>query len=224
MPAAAVIGGLTTISVVRIAPGVVERRSPFQVVVVGELNGQASERVDRIVEAFRSAGVEARASDRIELELWQKFVFLAALAAACGLARTSVGPLRADPLGRRLLQRAVEEIVAVARARGIGLPANEVARVMGLIDGLPVFPFPLPQTAIIDGDCLSLTIAAASVIAKVTRDQIMRDFCATFPEYCFSQHKGYSTELHLTKLHEFGPCPIHRRSFEPVAQPLLALE
>lgn len=91
-----------------------------------------------------------------------------------------------------------------------------------LIDGLPVFPFPLPQTAIIDGDCLSLSIAAASVIAKVTRDAIMRDFCARFPEYCFSQHKGYGTELHLTKLHEFGPCPIHRRSFEPVAQPLFS--
>ena len=89
-----------------------------------------------------------------------------------------------------------------------------------LIDGLPVFPFPLPQTAIIDGDCYSLSIAAASVIAKVTRDAIMRDFCARFPEYCFSQHKGYGTELHLIKLHEHGPCPIHRRSFEPVAQPL----
>ena len=93
-----------------------------------------------------------------------------------------------------------------------------------LIDGLPVVPFPLPQTAIIDGDCISLSIAAASVIAKVTRDRMMRDFCALFPQYCFSQHKGYSTELHLTKLHELGPCPIHRRSFEPVAQPLLALE
>jgi ribonuclease HII len=93
-----------------------------------------------------------------------------------------------------------------------------------LIDGLPVFPFPFPQTAIVDGDCCSLSIAAASVIAKVTRDTMMRDFCARFPEYCFSQHKGYCTELHLTKLHEFGPCPIHRRSFEPVAQPLLALE
>jgi ribonuclease HII len=91
-----------------------------------------------------------------------------------------------------------------------------------LIDGLPVFPFPLPQTAIIDGDCYSLSIAAASVIAKVTRDAIMRDFCAQFPEYCFSQHKGYGTELHLLKLHELGPCPIHRRSFDPVAQPLLA--
>jgi ribonuclease HII len=91
-----------------------------------------------------------------------------------------------------------------------------------LIDGLPVFPFPLPQTAIIDGDCYSLSIAAASVIAKVTRDTMMREFCARFPEYCFSQHKGYGTELHLTKLHELGPCPIHRRSFEPVAQPLFA--
>jgi len=91
-----------------------------------------------------------------------------------------------------------------------------------LIDGLPVIPFPLPQTAIIDG--ISLSIAAASVIAKVTRDRMMRDFCAHFPQYCFDQHKGYGTELHLLKLHEFGPCPIHRRSFEPVAQPLLALE
>ena len=98
---------------------------------------------------------------------------------------------------------------------GLGVRPDHV-----LIDGLPVFPFPLPQTAIIDGDCYSLSIAAASVIAKVTRDTIMRDFCARFPEYCFSQHKGYGTELHLIKLHEHGPCPIHRRSFEPVAQPL----
>jgi len=93
-----------------------------------------------------------------------------------------------------------------------------------LIDGLPVIPFPFPQTAIIDGDCISLSIAAASVIAKVTRDRMMRDFCSQFPQYCFHQHKGYGTELHLLRLHEFGPCPIHRRSFEPVAQPLLALE
>ncbi len=93
-----------------------------------------------------------------------------------------------------------------------------------LIDGLPVTPFPFPQTAIVEGDCLSLSIAAASVIAKVTRDRMMRDFCARFSEYCFSQHKGYGTALHLTKLHEYGPCPIHRRSFEPVAQSLLARE
>lgn len=91
-----------------------------------------------------------------------------------------------------------------------------------LIDGLPVYPFPLPQTAVIDGDCYSLSIAAASVIAKVTRDVMMREFCARFPEYCFSQHKGYATELHVAKLHAHGPCPIHRRSFEPVAQPVFS--
>ena len=110
------------------------------------------------------------------------------------------------------------------RAMRIAVEALTVAPDHVLIDGLPVVPFPLPQTAIIDGDCLSLTIAAASVIAKVTRDRLMRDFCAQFPQYSFSQHKGYCTELHLLKLHEFGPCQIHRRSFEPVAQPLLALE
>ena len=114
--------------------------------------------------------------------------------------------------------RATHKAMRAALA-ALALPPDHV-----LIDGLPVLPFPFPQTAIIDGDCISKTIAAASVIAKVTRDRIMRDFCAQFPEYCFAQHKGYSTELHLTKLHEFGPCPIHRRSFEPVAQPLLALE
>src|SRR4029077_20051703 len=119
------------------APGVVERRSPFQTVVVGELDGRPSERVARIAAAFRDAGGADRASERIQVELWQKFVFLTALAAACGLARSAVGPLRGDRLGRRLLQRAVEEVVAVARARGIGLPDNEVARVMGVIDGLP---------------------------------------------------------------------------------------
>src|SRR5206468_9744444 len=91
----------------------------------------------RIAGAFRNAGMAARASDRIQVELWQKFVYLAGVAAACGLARSPIGPLRAAPLGRRLLQRAIEEIVAVARARGIGLPEEEVARVLGVIDGLP---------------------------------------------------------------------------------------
>src|SRR3954468_8904936 len=106
------------------------------------------------------------------------------------------------------------------KAMRIALDALSIRPEHVLIDGLPVNPFPLPQTAIVDGDCFSLSIAAASVIAKVTRDAIMREYCERFPQYCFSRHKGYGTELHLIKLHEHGPCPIHRRSFEPVAQPL----
>ncbi len=130
----------------------------------------------------------------------------------------AVGIVDSVEIDRINILRATHKAMRAAIAALSSMPDH------ALIDGLPVIPFPFPQTAIIDGDCFSLTIAAASVIAKVTRDRIMRDFCAHFPEYCFSQHKGYCTELHLLKLHEFGPCPIHRRSFEPVAQPLLALE
>src|SRR5262249_11816664 len=132
--------------------------------------------------------------------------------------RWTVGIIDSIEIVRINIVRASHQAMRLAIAALINPPEHV------LIDGLPVIPFPLPQTAIIDGDCISLSIAAASVIAKVTRDRMMRDFCAQFPQYCFDQHKGYGTELHLLNLHEFGPCPIHRRSFEPVAQPLLALE
>ena len=92
-----------------------------------------------------------------------------------------------------------------------------------LIDGLPVRPFPVPHTAIIKGDGRSKSIAAASILAKVTRDRIMVRMDAEYPSYGFAQHKGYATELHLERLKIHGPCPIHRRSFLPVAQQLLDL-
>src|SRR6184192_3417417 len=132
--------------------------------------------------------------------------------------RWTVGTIDSTEIDRINILRASHRAMRLA-VEALIEPPDHV-----LIDGLPVIPFPLPQTAIIEGDCISLSIAAARVIAKVTRDRMMRDFCAHFPQYCFGQHKGYGTELHLLKLYEFGPCPIHRRSFEPVAQPLLALE
>ena len=92
-----------------------------------------------------------------------------------------------------------------------------------LIDGLPVHPFPVPQTALVGGDAASFSIAAASVIAKVTRDRIMSDMDACYPGYNFSQHKGYGTPEHLDRLRLNGPCPIHRRSFLPVREAQLDL-
>ena len=92
-----------------------------------------------------------------------------------------------------------------------------------LIDGLPVRPFPIEQTALVGGDGLSLSIAAASVIAKVTRDRIMIAMDTQHPGYDFARHKGYGTPQHLARLRAHGPCPIHRRSFLPVAQMLLPL-
>jgi ribonuclease HII len=93
-----------------------------------------------------------------------------------------------------------------------------------LIDGLPVRPFPFAQTALVGGDALSLSIAAASVVAKVTRDRLMLALDALYPQYAFAQHKGYGTALHMARLREHGPSPVHRRSFGPVSQLVLALE
>jgi ribonuclease HII len=87
-----------------------------------------------------------------------------------------------------------------------------------LIDGLPVPVFKQPQTAIVGGDGKSMSIAAASVIAKVTRDRMMKQWHREFPEYDFEQNKGYGTPAHLESLQIHGPCPIHRRSFAPVSQ------
>lgn len=87
-----------------------------------------------------------------------------------------------------------------------------------LIDGLPVRNFPTPQTALVGGDGLSFSIAAASIIAKVTRDRLMHEADTAFPQYGFRKHKGYGTAQHLAALREHGPCPLHRRSFAPVAQ------
>ncbi|MFZ9919670.1 MAG: ribonuclease HII [Terrimicrobiaceae bacterium] len=87
-----------------------------------------------------------------------------------------------------------------------------------LIDGLPVPDFPCPQTALVGGDGISLSIAAASIIAKVERDRAMLEYDRLYPEYGFAKHKGYPTAEHFAKLRKHGPCPIHRRSFAPVAQ------
>jgi ribonuclease HII len=78
------------------------------------------------------------------------------------------------------------------------------------------------QTSITSGDDISTSIAAASIIAKVTRDRIMDRLHAIYPEYNFAGHKGYGTEEHLKVLKKMGPSPIHRRSFEPVSELVLS--
>lgn len=87
-----------------------------------------------------------------------------------------------------------------------------------LVDGLPVPDLPRPSEAIVEGDGKSLLIAAASVIAKVTRDRLMLELDAKYPQYGFAKHKGYGTPEHLAALERHGPCPAHRRGFAPVQQ------
>ncbi len=93
-----------------------------------------------------------------------------------------------------------------------------------LIDGLPVRDFPIAHEGIVKGDGLSLSIAAASIIAKVTRDRLMLEIDREFPQFGFAKHQGYGTKGHLEALRTHGPCRHHRRSFQPVAQFSLPLD
>ena len=87
-----------------------------------------------------------------------------------------------------------------------------------LIDGTFTIQSDLPQTTIPKGDSLSISIAAASIIAKVTRDRLMKEYDRKYPQFGFSRHKGYPTKAHKEAIRKFGPCSIHRRSFKGVKE------
>ena len=84
---------------------------------------------------------------------------------------------------------------------------------LALVDGNRAADFGLPVQTVVKGDSLSANIAAASVLAKVTRDRYMKELAVKYPEYGFEVHKGYGTKRHYEALREHGPCPAHRRTF-----------
>ncbi len=113
--------------------------------------------------------------------------------------------LQADYEAMRI---AVQKTSAMLQAKGLadapGLLLNDAVTIPGV---------EIPQESIIKGDAKSVSIAAASILAKVTRDQLMEAYDAQYPEYGFARNKGYGTKEHIEALKHLGPCPIHRRSF-----------
>ena len=87
-----------------------------------------------------------------------------------------------------------------------------------LLDAVQLSNMPMPQHSIIKGDTLSLSIAAASIIAKVTRDRLMVEYDRQYPVYGFAAHKGYGTQQHRSAIKQYGPCPIHRKTFRGVKE------
>ena len=87
-----------------------------------------------------------------------------------------------------------------------------------LVDGNQKIDSLVKQRTIVGGDNLSRSIAAASILAKVTRDRLMMEYHKEYPQYVFDQHKGYGTHLHRNRIRIFGPCPIHRRTFKGVKE------
>ena len=123
-------------------------------------------------------------------------------AVACSVAFGTVEEIERDNILRatmHTMKRAVE---------GLSVPAD-----YAMIDGNRLPPLDIPCEYIVKGDARSMSIAAASILAKVTRDRLMLEYAQKYPEYEFDKHKGYGTALHVEKILTYGPCPIHRPSF-----------
>jgi ribonuclease HII len=128
---------------------------------------------------------------------------------------------RADiPMGLGAVPHTAVDEVGIVKATHLAMAkAVECLPVLPdflLIDALTLPEISLPQKGIIHGDRLSLSIACASIVAKVSRDRHMVEMDGLYPGYGLAKHKGYGTNQHLTRLNELGPCPIHRQSFAPV--------
>jgi ribonuclease HII len=127
-----------------------------------------------------------------------------------------VGIVHADEIDRLNILRATH------RAMRLAVEALPECPDVVFVDGLPVPGLHDDCRSLVKGDARCLSIAAASIIAKVTRDRLMcGEYHERYPQYDFARHKGYPTPEHLTALLEHGPCPLHRRSFSPVAQAAL---
>lgn len=112
------------------------------------------------------------------------------------------------------MEQAVANLIYVSK-RKINKKINK-DKVMVLVDGNLSLSLPFKSKSIIKGDSKSLSIACASIVAKVTRDRIMAIYNKVYPKYSFKQHKGYGTKGHIRAINKHGPCLIHRRSFNPL--------
>jgi ribonuclease HII len=140
-------------------------------------------------------------------------------------------PARRKELSDRIKERALDFCIATASLEEIDLLNVLGATMLAmqravaglklkpgivLIDGNRMPKLPFPARTIVKGDAKVRAISAASILAKVARDEAMLKYHEQFPQYGFADHKGYLTEFHMAKLREFGPCPVHRKSYEPI--------
>lgn len=156
----------------------------------------------RIARVDDSKKLDARTRDELAEEIKSK-----AVAWAVGFAEVSeIDTINIYWAGLLAMKRAVE---------GLGCAAQHL-----LIDARALKELSIPQESIVKGDAKSLSIAAASILAKTTRDAVMSELDMQYPGYGFARHKGYPVKEHTTALAQLGACPIHRRSFAPVRQAL----
>jgi len=120
-----------------------------------------------------------------------------------------IGIIDSDEIDQINILQATHKAMAAAAA--------QISPQFALVDGLPVKGLPCDSKSIVKGDALSISISAASIIAKVTRDRILVELDGQYPGYGFAKHKGYGTKQHLEALRALGATPVHRKTFRPVA-------
>ncbi|HEY6864383.1 MAG TPA: 2-dehydropantoate 2-reductase [Burkholderiales bacterium] len=134
---APVMGGVGYVATHISRPGVIHQVGTMQRIVLGEYDGRRSERAEFLVEALKKAGVTAELSGDVRRAIWEKFVFLSALAGTTTAMRTTIGPIRQNPRTRAFLLDLMREAVAVGRAHGVALPADYAEQRLAFADGLP---------------------------------------------------------------------------------------
>ncbi len=122
----------------------------------------------------------------------------------------AIGQVEADEIDR------INILQATKKAMRTAIENLKPSADFLLVDAIRLKEIPLPQKAIIKGDAISASIAAASILAKTYRDDLMREMCRVYPQYGFSNHVGYGTKEHLDAIKKHGACPLHRRSFRGV--------
>ena len=148
-------------------------------------------------------------TDSKQLTAARRVAFYERLRTTAGVHRAVVS-VSVGEIDRTDILRATEAAMRRALARlACGVE-------FALVDGRPIRGLDLPQEGVVGGDALSWSIAAASILAKVTRDRIMDRYARRYPDYGFESNRGYATAQHLAALSVHGPCPIHRLTFEPV--------
>lgn len=164
-------------------------------------------------EPLQSGGAETFAglTDSKALSAKQREVFFDQLQ-SCGFARIGCSVVGPDVIDDINILQATWKAMAEAVAQISPVPD------LALVDGNRVRGLSCRSQNIIKGDAQSLSIAAASIIAKVTRDRLMAELDAQFPQYGFAQHKGYGTAAHLAAIRRHGPSPHHRKTFRPVSE------
>jgi 2-dehydropantoate 2-reductase len=184
-----VLGGLCRIVSFVVAPGHVRHAGMEPYVALGELDNRSSKRAERLRAAFERAGVTAEIPPDIRVALWQKFLFIASFSGVGAVTRAPAGVLRARPETRRMLQQAMQEVLAVAAAREMALPEGTIGQTMALVDKLPPGGTASMQRDIMEGRPSELESQNGAVV------RLGREVEVTTPLHAFIYHSLLPMEL-----------------------------